>query len=37
MSSFSEPAYSKNKIRVELYLPKYAATCDLKSATGVDI
>ena len=37
MSYFSETAYSKNEIKVELYLPNYGTKCDLKILTGVDI
>ena len=38
MNYFPEPySYSKNKIKVELDLSKYATKSDLKHATGVDI
>ena len=38
MNYFPGPySYSKNKIKVELDLSKYATKSDLKNATGVDI
>ena len=35
MSKFSEPARSKNEIKVELHLSNYATKSNLKHATGV--